>query len=164
MAMGAVSSRGAVTMANWIIRNSDGEFMVLQNGDPARIHTEPQNYTEVEVDGDRCPDPRTQKWNGSEVIAKSVAEIAAYDARQPKVIRTRDLLRRITDAEHDAIDDLAKSNRRVRRLMHLMLADATTDVNHPEFIQGWQFLKSVGIPAIWPDAATADAAIARIRA
>ena len=92
------------------------------------------------------------------------AEIDAYEAAKPKVIRTRDLLRRITDAEHDAIDDLAKSNKRVRRLMHLMLADATTDVNHQEFVQGWQFLKSVGIPAIWPDAATADAAIARIRA
>lgn len=113
----------------------------------------------------REPDPRTEKYDGTpEPAAKTAQELAAYDAKQPKVIRTRDLLRRITDAEHDAIDDLAKSNRRLRRLMHLMLSDGTTDVNHSEFIQGWQFIKSIGIPAIWPDAATADAAIARIRA
>lgn len=97
-------------------------------------------------------------------VGMTPAEIAAYEATQPKVIRTRALLRRITDAEHDAIDDLSKSNKRVRRLMHLMLADATTDVNHSEFIQGWAYIKSIGIPAVWPDAAAADAAIARIRA
>ena len=152
--------------SRWVYRNSDFVWMVQDVGDPARIHSQPSNYTLVELDQDACPDPRTTRGQATAPFIRpaTAAEITAYDGAQPKVLRTRDLLRRITDAEHDAIDDLAKSNKRVRRLMHLMLADATTDVNHPEFVQGWQFLKSVGIPAIWPDAATADAAIARIRA
>lgn len=128
-------------------------------------HAPDARYIVVTVE--RSPDHRREKYSGDPVnpiAAKSAAEVAAYDAALPKVVRTRDLLRRITDAEHDAIEDLSKTNRRLGRLMRLMLSDGSTDVNHPEFVQGWAYIKSIGIPAVWPDAATADAAIARIRA
>lgn len=67
-------------MANWVVRNSDGEFMVLDNGNPALINTEPASYTYVSVSGDSGPDPRTQKWNGTAVVTKTAAQIAAFDA------------------------------------------------------------------------------------
>lgn len=108
--------------------------------------------------------PRLHKWSGGARVNKTAPEIAAYDGAQPKFIRTRDLLRRITSAEQDKIDELAQANKPLRRLMHLMLSDGQTDVNHPDFIQGWNYIKSIGVPTIWPDNATADAAIARIRA
>ena len=67
-------------MANWVIRNSDGEFMVLDNGNPGLINTQPNNYTLVSISGDVCPDPRTTKWNGRAAVAKTAGEIASYDA------------------------------------------------------------------------------------
>ena len=67
-------------MTNWVVRNSDGEFMVLDNGDPGLINTQPSNYTLVNTSGSSCPDPRTQKWDGSSVVTKTAAQIAAFDA------------------------------------------------------------------------------------
>ena len=69
-------------MANWVVRNSDGEFMVLDNGDPSLIHTQPSNYTLVSVAGNACPDPVTKRWNGSAIVAKTKAELNAYKAAQ----------------------------------------------------------------------------------
>ncbi len=69
-------------MAQWVVRNADGEFMVLSNGDPSLIHTEPANYSLVEVAGGDCPDPQTEKWGGKAVVKKTVAEVTAYDAAQ----------------------------------------------------------------------------------
>lgn len=114
--------------------------------------------------------PYIETWNAQVLGPRPTqGELEAVTTEQAasmetKPVRTRDLLRRITAAEQDAIDDLAKTNKPLRRLMHLMLSDSTTDVNHPEFVQAWAYIKSIGVPAIWPDAATADAAIARIRA
>ena len=67
-------------MTNWVVRNSDGEFMVLDNGDPGLINTQPSNYTLVSVAGTSCPDPRTQRWDGTAVATKTAAQIAAFDA------------------------------------------------------------------------------------
>ena len=79
-------------MTNWVVRNSDGEFMVKGNGDPSLIHTQPSNYTLVSVAGNACPDPCTQKWNGNAVVSKTATEIANVDA-QRKNIETREQLR-----------------------------------------------------------------------
>ena len=150
-------------MANWVYRVADGQWCLGGGPSPAVYLTDQVKYGLADVPDGITPDPRTQKWNGSACVAKTQAEIDAYDATRPKLVRTRDLLRRITDAEHDAIDDLAKTNKRLKRMMRLMLSDGSTDVNHPEFVQGWQYVKSIGIPTVWPGAAEADAAIARIR-
>lgn len=145
----------------WVIVTATGEFIEGGFRDPVP----PDDiHSVVVVPGAVYPDARTQKWDGAAIVAKTQAEIDAYDATQPKLIRTRDLLRRITNAEQDAIDELAKTTKPLKRLMHLMLSDGYTDVNHADFVQGWAYIKSIGIPAIWPDAAAADAAIARIRA
>ena len=52
-----------------------GEF--LQGGFVTPL--DPQ-YTLVTLPDDTFPDPRTQKWNGSAVVAMTAEEIAAYDA------------------------------------------------------------------------------------
>lgn len=151
----------------WVFRKSDGQFCFGRGPDPVVYLTDQVGYGLADIgEGAPLPDERAQKWDAiaRSIVQRSPAEIAAFDATQPKVIKTRDLLRRITADEHDAIEDLAKTNKLLKRMMRLMLSDGTTDVNHPEFVQGWAYIKSIGIPAVWPDAAAADAAIARIRA
>lgn len=70
-------------MAKWIARNSDHAWMVQGYGDPALIHSQPSAYTEVEVSGGRCPNPRLTRHDAaapSKTRAATEAEIAAYDA------------------------------------------------------------------------------------
>ena len=69
-------------MATWIVRNSDGAWMVRGFGDPALIHTQPTNYTAVEVPGELCPDPRLERYDSSlpsKRRAATLAEISFYD-------------------------------------------------------------------------------------
>lgn len=90
-------------MANWVVRNADGEFMVLGNGDPSLIHSQPSQYSLVDVPGVECPNPRTQKWNGSAIIAKSVGEVAVYDADQVLVLSAEGCAIVAAVAEHFGI-------------------------------------------------------------
>ena len=69
-------------MAKWIARNSDDAWMVLGFGDPALIHSQPANYTEVEVPWEVCPNPRTERYDAGSPTKKRAAtasEIQAYD-------------------------------------------------------------------------------------
>ena len=57
------------------VHTATGEF-----SDPGFVNPPPAGYEVVTLADGVFPDPRTQKWNGSAVVAKSPAEIAAFDA------------------------------------------------------------------------------------
>lgn len=110
-----------------------------------------------------------ERWEGPMArpsdaeIAQAVADYTPDVA--PKLITTRDLMElRLTEDEHFNIAVLARRNKTVSRLMHQLLAGGTVDLNSPKFIAGLAYLKAVGIPAVWPDAAAANSRIAQIRA
>ena len=67
----------------WIARNGDAAWMVQGFGDPSLIHTDPANYTLVEVPGTECPDPRLTRHDANsstKLRSATVAEMAQYDA------------------------------------------------------------------------------------
>ena len=73
-----------------LVYTPTGEFRGAGSIEPSRpilsvvngITTYDPDYAVVTLPGDAMPTPRTQKWNGSAVVAKTQAEIAAYDAAQ----------------------------------------------------------------------------------
>ena len=84
-------------MTIWIARNSDRAWMVQGFGDPALIHTEPQNYTAVEVPG-ACPDPRLTRHDASapsKTRAATAAERKQYD---DLMVRDKELGARLVKA------------------------------------------------------------------
>lgn len=119
------------------------------------------------------PDPRSQKWGGSAVIAKTQAEIDAYDAARPRYVDSRVMLLRMTSDEKFKLWKLANVDANTAGLVMLFLSRAgKVDVHDPLSRQGWAYLKTIGLnpPAeagitpIWPDAATVDARIVAITA
>lgn len=61
----------------WVVHTMTGEFKFGGRYEP----TSPDaNHSVIIVPGDTMPDPRTQKWGGSSVVAKTVVETADYDA------------------------------------------------------------------------------------
>lgn len=96
------------------------------------------------------------RWNGS-----------AFEPIPPapvRVIPAIDFMRRFTREEENAIDALADTNRDVKRWMRRAMKVDTVNLDHAEVIGGLAYLKSVGIPSVWADTATADARIIEIRA
>ena len=121
------------------------------------------NYVVVEVP--RTPDQRTEKWNGSAVVAKSADEIAAYDLAQPKPLNTRDLIRRMTTAERAFLFRAAMTNDTAAAWLLMLITDGTTDVHSVEWSGGVAFFVQAGVSAgVWPDTATANARVAEITA
>lgn len=65
-----------MAMNRWLIHTATGEFKEGGSYEP----TPPDAaHSVVTVPDEARPDPRSQKWNGSAVVAKSAGEIAAYD-------------------------------------------------------------------------------------
>lgn len=75
-----------------------------------------------------------------------------------------DFARRFTMAEETAIDALSESNRIVSAWMRRLSLAESVNLDHRDVVAGLAYLKSVGIPSVWPDAETANARIAAIRA
>lgn len=65
----------------WVVRNSDGQFCLGGGPQPSVYPSDSINYSLVDTGdlGVPYPDPRTQKWNGSAVVAKTAQEITDYD-------------------------------------------------------------------------------------
>ncbi|OFW37665.1 MAG: hypothetical protein A3J29_06220 [Acidobacteria bacterium RIFCSPLOWO2_12_FULL_67_14b] len=96
-----------------------------------------------------------KRWNG---IAFEVIPPAPV-----RVLSRLDFARRFTLAEEASIDALADTNRAVKAWMRrLSLADSV-NLDRADVAAGLAYLKSVGIPSVWPDGATADRRIAEIR-
>lgn len=96
------------------------------------------------------------RWNGS-----------AFEAIPPapvRVLSAADFARRFTMAEETAIDTLADTNRVVKAWMRRLMLVQTVHLDHADVINGLAYLKSVGVPSIWADVATADRRIVEIRA
>jgi hypothetical protein len=69
------------------------------------------NVRYVRVTVGHTPDPRTEKWNGSAIVSKSAAEIAAFDqaSRDTRVDAEIDrTLNSIDDMQLQAIAELMK--------------------------------------------------------
>lgn len=81
-------------------------------------------------------------------------------AQLPKHVSTRDIMRRLTPAEHRGLRRLIDASDNALKLWNTLLTGATADVNTAEFQAGWMAIKQAGVamnPPIWPDMATADA-------
>lgn len=67
----------AFTGQRWLIVTASGEFVPGSGGyvDPVPVAGQ-----SVVMTGSRTPQPRTEKWGGSAIVAKSAAEIASFDA------------------------------------------------------------------------------------
>lgn len=137
--------------------DSNGEF------DTPMISTTGRQLSRVDV-GLVTPNPRTQKWNGRAVVAKTSEEIVAYDAALPHTLDTRAVWHRFTRPEIWRIRAVALTNDDIADLREEMLAGATTNVNDPRFIGGLEALKAIMIPSVWADDAAANVRIAVIRA
>ena len=105
-----------------------------------------------------------ERWDGpgAEPTADEItAAVADYTANyQPKEVLTRDIIRRMTPVEVKWF--ALNTDGSVLQLWHTMLSGVSTNVNGAEFKQGWAYVKSVGVPTPWADAATADARQAAI--
>lgn len=138
-----------------LVDDATGQVVGEWQGDEAQAPVAPSGRTFVAVaDGD----PYLGKvWQGGTTFDEPPAAAV-------RVIPLRDFLRRITLAEQEAFDELMETNRRARVWWQRLTAGDTVDLDHLELIAGFGFVKALGIPAIWPDEATADARIAQIRA
>lgn len=82
----------------WVYRIADGQFLFGNGPDPSIYLTDQVNYGIADIgDGTPLPNERTQKWNGTAVVAKTAPEIAAFDAavlaaRSQLTSRNKDIL------------------------------------------------------------------------
>ena len=97
-----------------------------------------------------------KRWNGSAFIDIPPAPV--------RVISPVDFARRFTLAEEAAIDTLADTNRIVKIWRYRLTLAQRVDLDHADVAAGLAYIKSVGIPSVWADAATADQRIRDIRA
>ena len=81
-----------------------------------------------------------------------------------RVLSPLDFARRFTLAEEGAIDTLSATNVTVKAWARRLSLATSVNLDHSDVVVGLAYLKSIGIPAIWPDATTADRRIAEIRA
>lgn len=85
MDMGRLEAGGTI-MTKWIVRNIDGCWMVREyGGEAARIHTHPDQYTEVEVPDGGVPHERDERYDASSSSKRrpaTVQEIEEYDHRE----------------------------------------------------------------------------------
>ena len=80
--------------SRWVYRNSDFVWMVRDVGNPALIHSQPADYTEVEIEQDTCPDPRTTRGQATTPFIRSATapEMAAYVAAKLSNVADRESL------------------------------------------------------------------------
>ena len=81
-----------------------------------------------------------------------------------RVLSPIDFARRFTLAEEAAIDALSDNDRIVKVWIRRLSLATSVNLDHADVVAGLAYLKSVGIPAIWPDIATANKRAAEIRA
>lgn len=111
-------------------------------------------YTQVALAED-VPSVAGWTWTGG----------TTFKAPPPsRTIAPIDFARRFTLAEEAAIDALSESDRIVKAWMRRLTLATSVDLDHADIVNGLAYLKSVGIPSVWADTATADRRIVEIRA
>lgn len=111
--------------------------------------------THIPVDPEDPRDYSRQRWDGT-----------AFEPIHPapvRVITPLDFARRFSMAEDTAIDVVADADRTVKAWMRRLTLAHSVDLDHQDVIAGLAHLKSVGIPSVWADTATADRRIREIR-
>lgn len=91
----------------------------------------------------------------------------SFEVVPPKPVRMLspiDFARRFTLTEEAAIDALSDIDRIVKVWIRRLSLATSVNLDHADVVAGLSYLKSVGIPAIWPDIATANRRVAEIRA
>ena len=153
----------------WVIHTATGEFKYGGFYEPTLPQTgvDAENnpiydpaYSIVIVPGEKMPDSATQKWNGSAVVDKTAEELAAYDAAQPLWIDGREVMRRLADSTHLGLERLSQTDATVCKLWNTLKAGGNVNVHSAEFIEGAAYLRTIGIPSVWPDVAAFDAELA----
>lgn len=97
------------------------------------------SYSIVIINNEKMPDPRTQKWNGNDLTAKTAQEIAAYDANI-KIInftsasRQKDVLATIALVVR-ARGITAWNNMTIQQKKDATLAEADVWINIRQFIE-----------------------------
>lgn len=113
---------------------------------------------------------RIVRWDaailGPQPSAEDIAAVSVEDAARalPRRIATRDILRRMTPAEHRALTNLANRDYDILKVWNILRAGGDADVNSAEWAQGLTLLKTRGIPSVWQDLATANARLAALTA
>ena len=115
------------------------------------------SFSVVEIPVGIIPDTRTQKWNGSAVVDKTAGELTAYDAAQPLWIDGREVMRRLAASTHLGLERLSQTDATVCKLWNTLKAGGNVNVHSAEFTEGAAYLRTVGIPSVWPDVAAFDA-------
>ena len=151
-----------MSINKWVIHTASGEFKYggfyeptrPPNGTDAQGEPIPDPaYAIVVVPGEKMPDPRREKWNGSAVVDKTAAELAAYDATQPLWIDGREVMRRLAASTHLGLERLSQTDATVCKLWNTLKAGGNVNHHSAEFIE----LGTVGIPSVWPNVAAFDA-------
>ena len=106
-------------------------------------------------DGDTT-DYSGHRWTGTVFVRITPAPV--------RVLSPLDFSRRFTLAEEGAIDTLSTTNVTVKAWARRLSLATSVNLDHADVTAGLTYLKSIGIPAIWPDATTADRRITEIRA
>ncbi len=81
---------------------------------------------------------------------------------EPRLMRTRDILRNLTPTEHLALATLALRDPLVCHAHHLLLAGEQVNTRSREFRECWQQIRLASVPAIWATSADADTRLAAI--
>jgi len=102
------------------------------------------------------------EWRGDDEGALARTPGYSY-VPLPRIVSPVEFARRFTMREEVAIDTLAETDRTVRAWMRRLSLATLVDLDHPDVLAGLAYLRLVGIPVVWPDAATADQRIQEIR-
>jgi hypothetical protein len=107
-----------------------------------------QDYT-LRDDGDG---PYIEHWE-SDLLGPRPTEqelAAVVPEPEPRLMRTRDILRNMTPSEHLAFATLALQDPLVCHAHHVLLAGEQVNIRSREFQEGWQYVIQVAVPSIWP--------------
>ena len=101
---------------------------------------------------------RTKRVSGGVALRDTTAaELAAYDAAQPLWIDGREVMRRLAASTHLGLERLSQTDATVCKLWNTLKAGGNVNVHSAEFTEGAAYLRTVGIPSVWPDVAAFDA-------
>ena len=138
------------------VTDSDGHVQSqLTGGDDLTLRPV-AGRTHITLQADDTADYSGYRWTGTtfEPIPRPPV----------RVLSPLDFSRRFTFAEEGAIDTLSTTNVTVKAWARRLSLATAVNLDHADVTAGLAYLKSIGIPAIWPDATTADRRITEIRA
>ena len=137
------------------VNDSDGRVLSQWAGGDEQALGPVAGRTHITLLAGDTTDYGGQRWTGT---------VFEPIPRPPvRVLSPLDFARRFTLAEEGAIDTLATTNVTVKAWARRLSLSTSVNLDHADVAGGLAYLKSIGIPDIWPDVTTADRRIAEIR-